>query len=253
MIIDILTLFPEMFNGVLESSIIKRAIDTKHVTVNVHDYREFSLDKNKKVDDYSYGGGAGMVIRLQPIVDCLQSIKGFENAKKIVTTPKGVKYKQSKAKSLSKEKHIVLICGHYEGIDERILNYIDEEISIGDYILTGGEIAALAIIDSVVRLIPGTLGNEQSNVEESFEELLEYPQYTRPEIYDDIKVPDVLLSGNHENIRKYRRFEALKATYERRPDLLVDLELGKEDQRMLEKIKNKEDLNKKTIEDNKTI
>ncbi|NCC57487.1 MAG: tRNA (guanosine(37)-N1)-methyltransferase TrmD, partial [Synergistales bacterium] len=161
-------------------------------------------DKNKKVDDYSYGGGAGMVIRVQPIVDCLKSIEGIETAKKIVTTPKGIKYNQLKAKSLANEKHIVVVCGHYEGIDERIINYVDEEISIGDYILTGGEIAALAIIDSVVRLIPGSLGNNQSNKDESFEEILEYPQYTRPDNFEDLLVPDVLLSGNHELIRKYR-------------------------------------------------
>lgn len=239
--IDILTLFPEMFKGVLESSIIKRAIESHLVSINVHDYREFSLDKNKKVDDYSYGGGAGMVIRVQPIVDCLKSIKGIENAKKIVTTPKGRRYNQAKVKDLANEKHIVIVCGHYEGIDERIVEYIDEEISIGDYILTGGEIAALAIIDSVVRLIPGSLGNEESNIDESFEELLEYPQYTRPDDYEGRKVPDVLISGNHENIRKYRRYESLKVTYERRPDLLNGLNLSKEDLEMLEKIKNKED------------
>lgn len=236
--IDILTLFPEMFSGVLESSIIKRAIEANLVSINIHDYREFSLDKNKKVDDYSYGGGAGMVIRVQPIVDCLKSIEGIETAKKIVTTPKGIKYNQLKAKSLANEKHIVVVCGHYEGIDERIINYVDEEISIGDYILTGGEIAALAIIDSVVRLIPGSLGNNQSNKDESFEEILEYPQYTRPDNFEDLLVPDVLLSGNHELIRKYRRFESLKITFARRPDLLENLNLNEEDKQMLEKIKN---------------
>lgn len=239
--IDILTLFPEMFTGVIESSIIKRAINSDLVTITVHDYRDYSLDKNKKVDDYSYGGGAGMVIRVQPIIDCMQSIEGIENAKKIITTPKGVKYNQLKAKSLSSVKHIVIVCGHYEGIDERIINYIDEEISIGDYILTGGEIAALAIIDSIIRLIPGSLGNEQSNLDESFEKLLEYPQYTRPDIYEGLKVPDILLSGNHEKIQKYRRFESLKATYKRRPDLLIGLKLSSEDIIMLEKIKKGEE------------
>lgn len=238
--IDILTLFPEMFKGVLESSIIKRAIESELVFINILDYREFSLDKNKKVDDYSYGGGAGMVIRVQPIVDCLKSIEGIENAKKILTTPKGNNYHQVKAKDLANEKHIVIVCGHYEGIDERIVEYVDEEISIGDYILTGGEIAALVIIDSVVRLIPGTLGNEESKIDESFEEVLEYPQYTRPDVYEGKAVPDVLISGNHENIRKYRRYESLKVTYERRPDLLIGLNLSKEDLQMLERIKNKE-------------
>lgn len=239
--IDILTLFPEMFVGILESSIIKRAIDAKLVSIKIHDYREFSLDRNKKVDDYSYGGGAGMVIRVQPIVDCLNSIDGIDKAKKIVTTPKGSRYNQLKAKALSTDKHIVIVCGHYEGIDERVVNYVDEEISIGDYILTGGEIAALAIIDSVIRLIPGSLGNDQSNVDESFEGLLEYPQYTRPDNFDNLQVPEILLSGNHENIRKYRRYASLKLTYERRPDLLINASLNNEDLLMLEKIKNGED------------
>ena len=179
--IDILTLFPEMFDGVINSSISKRALENKLFEVYIHDYREFSRKGNKRVDDYSYGGGAGMIIEVQPVVDCLRSIPGYEKAYKVITTAQAKTYNQKKAVELSKINHLIIICGHYEGIDYRIMNYVDEGISIGDYILTGGEIAALAIYDSVIRLIPNVLGNSESTVDESFSsDLLEYPQYTRP-------------------------------------------------------------------------
>lgn len=242
MIIDILTLFPAMFEGVLHSSILKRSIEKEIVDIRIHDYRTYSLDKFKRVDDYSYGGGAGMIIQVQPIMDCIKNIEGYEKARKMITHPAGRTYHQSVAKELSEEKHLIIVCGHYEGIDHRIMNYMDDAISIGDYILTGGEIASLAMIDSIVRLLPDALGNQESVVEESFEGLLEYPQYTRPLEYEGLKVPEVLLSGNHEKIRQDRRFESLKLTYQKRPEMLETIALTQEDQRFLEKIKKGESL-----------
>lgn len=239
MIIDILTLFPEAIYGVINTSILKRAIDSKLLTINIIDYRTYSKRKNKRVDDYSYGGGAGMIIEPQPIVDALSSIDGYQKARKIITSPVGRVFSQKVATELSKEEHLIIVCGHYEGIDERIMNYVDEAISIGDYILTGGEIAALAICDSVARLVPGVLGNDESSKDESFDEgLLEYPQYTRPEVFDGHEVPSVLLSGNHEEIRKWRRFKALERTYQNRPDLICEEKLSNEDKKFLEEIKN---------------
>ena len=238
MIIDIITIFPEMFEGVIKSSIIKRTIEKDLLTINVHDFREYTLNKHKKVDDTIYGGGAGMLIQCQPVIDTLKSINNYQNAYKIITSAQGNTYNQEKAKDLSKLDHIIIICGHYEGIDNRVLNYVDEEISIGDFILTGGEVAALTIIDSVARLIPDAI-TDLSIEDESFETgLLEYPQYTKPYEYDGYKVPDVLISGNHEEIRKYRRFESLKKTFQRRPDLLNGFEFNKEDLNFIENIKN---------------
>ena len=180
-----------------------------------------------------------MIIEPQPIVDALSSIDGYQKARKIITSPVGRVFSQKVATELSKEEHLIIVCGHYEGIDERIMNYVDEAISIGDYILTGGEIAALAICDSVARLVPGVLGNDESSKDESFDEgLLEYPQYTRPEVFDGHEVPSVLLSGNHEEIRKWRRFKALERTYQNRPDLICEEKLSNEDKKFLEEIKN---------------
>ena len=236
--IDILTLFPEMYEGVINSSIIKRAIQKEIVEIRIHDFREFSTKANKRVDDYSYGGGAGMIIEIQPVLDCLRTIPNWEKAHKIITTPVAHTYKQSKAVALSRLDHIIIICGHYEGIDSRIMNFVDEGISIGDYILTGGEFAAIVIFDSVIRLIPDVLGNSESIVEESFSnDLLEFPQYTRPVSYEGMDVPDVLVSGNHENIRKWRRYKSLEATYKYRKDLLENATLTKEDIKFLEEIK----------------
>jgi tRNA (guanine37-N1)-methyltransferase len=238
MIIDIITIFPEMFTGILNSSIIKRTIEKDLITINIHDFRDFTTNKHKKVDDTIYGGGAGMLIQCQPVIDTLKSIPNYTNAYKIITSAQGNTFNQQKAKQLSKLDHIIIICGHYEGIDNRVLNYVDEEISIGDYILTGGEIPALAIIDSVIRLIPNAI-TDMSIEDESFEMgLLEYPQYTKPYEYDGYKVPDVLISGNHEEIRKYRKFESIKKTYFRRPDLLENNKLDKESLLFLENIKN---------------
>ncbi len=217
--IDILTIFPEMFDGFLNTSIVKRAREKKCIDINIYDIRKYSTDSHKRVDDYGYGGGKGMVLMCQPIFDAIDDLKG-EDTKVILMTPQGVPYKQKIAYDLSLEKHIILICGHYEGFDERILSIVDMEISIGDYILTGGEIASMVITDSVVRLLDGVIEKE-SHLNESFNNnLLDYPVYTKPVCFKGMKVPDVLLSGHHANIEKFRKEEALRKTKERRPDLL---------------------------------
>jgi len=235
---DILTLFPEMIEGMLNQSILKRAIEKKIIEVNIINFRDFSTNKHSTVDDYAYGGGAGMLISVEPIHLAMKTIPNIDKAYKILTSPSGNVYNQNKAEKLSKLDHIVIVCGHYEGIDNRILDYIDEEISIGDYVLTGGEIPACAIIDSIARLVPGVISDE-SIVGESFTMgLLEYPQYTRPYEYDGKKVPDVLISGHHANIKKWQRYQSLKKTYEVRPELLGNIALTNEDIKMLEEIKN---------------
>lgn len=235
---DILTLFPEMIEGMLNQSILKRAIEKKIIEVNIINFRDFSTNKHSTVDDYAYGGGVGMLISVEPIHLAMKTIPNIDKAYKILTSPSGNVYNQNKAEKLSKLDHIVIVCGHYEGIDNRILDYIDEEISIGDYVLTGGEIPACAIIDSIARLVPGVISDE-SIVGESFTMgLLEYPQYTRPYEYDGKKVPDVLVSGHHANIKKWQRYQSLKKTYEVRPELLGNIALTNEDIKMLEEIKN---------------
>ena len=217
--IDILTLFPSMYDGFLNESIIKRAIDNKYVEINIHNFRDYSKDPHQKVDDYGFGGGPGMVLMPQPIFDAVEDLK-MDNSKVILMTPQGVKYNQECAKKLSIEKHLIIICGHYEGFDERIRTLADIEISIGDFILTGGEIPSMAVCDSVIRLIDGVIQKDSTD-EESFEDnLLDYPVYTRPANFRGMKVPDVLLSGHHANINKWRKEEQIKRTKERRPDLL---------------------------------
>ncbi len=234
---DILTLFPEIIEGMVSSSILKRAIEKGLIEINIIDFREYAGNKHSTVDDYAYGGGAGMLLRVDPIYRALNTIEGLDKAHKILTSPSGNVWSQKKAEEFSKLNHIVIVCGHYEGIDARVLNYIDEEISIGDYVLTGGEIPAGVIIDSVSRLINGVIADD-STVNESFSMgLLEYPQYTRPQEFDGHKVPDILLSGHHANIKKWQRYEALKKTYLVRPELLNEIELSKEDLKMLEEIK----------------
>ena len=217
--IDILTIFPNMFDGFLSESIIKRAIDKGFVEINVHDIRSYSTDKHKRVDDYGFGGGQGMVLMPQPIFDAVDDIRTDES-KVILMTPQGEPYKQAKAYDLSKEKHLILICGHYEGFDERIRTLADMEISIGDYVLTGGELPSMVITDSVVRLLDGVI-TEKSHIADSFHNnLLDYPVYTKPVDFRGMKVPDVLLSGHHANIEKWRYEEQIKRTKIRRPDLL---------------------------------
>lgn len=235
--IDVITIFPEMFDGILNNSIIKRAIEKGLVSINIHDFRLYSKDKHQKVDDTTYGGGSGMLIACDPVVSCLKDIEGYEKALKLITAPTGNVLNVKKTYELSKLDHIIIVCGHYEGIDERINNYVDEEISIGDYVLTGGEIPALVIIDSVVRLIPGAI-TEGSLIDESFTNgLLEYPQFTKPAEYDGYKVPEVLTNGNHAEIRKYRLYESLRKTYEKRKDLLIDRKLTDEEEFYLSYIK----------------
>ena len=216
---DVLTLFPEMFEAI-KQSIIGKAIEKNIIDINLVNIRDFSKDKHNKVDDTPYGGGAGMVIRPDVVYDAYNSVKS-EDAKVIYLSPQGKVLNQNKVKELSKEKHLILLCGHYEGIDQRVIDEIvDEEISIGDYVLTGGELPSMVLIDSISRYVEGVL-NKESIIEESFSEnLLEYPQYTRPEIFLEKKAPEVLLSGHHENIRKWRKERSLEITKLKRPDLL---------------------------------
>ncbi|WIV10840.1 tRNA (guanosine(37)-N1)-methyltransferase TrmD [Proteiniborus sp. MB09-C3] len=239
--IDVLTLFPEMFFNFLDASIVGRAVNSNIARINCIDIRDFSKDKHRRVDDYPFGGGPGMVMGPEPIYNAINSVKS-EKSRIICLSPKGRTYNQEIANKLSLEEHIVLLCGHYEGIDNRVIeNYIDDEISIGDYVLTGGEIAAMAVIDSIIRLLPGVLNNQESYMDESyFNGLLEYPHYTRPRIFNGIEVPEVLLSGNHEKINQWRKYQSLKITYERRPDLLANIELDKNEQKMLEDIIKKD-------------
>lgn len=217
--IDILTLFPNMYDGFLNESIIKRAIDNNFVTVNIHNIRDYSLDKNKRVDDYSIGGGAGMVLMIEPIYNALEALK-TEDSLIIMMTPQGEVYNQKKAYELSFKKHIILLCGHYEGFDERIRSLVDMELSIGDYILTGGELSSMVVADSIIRLIDGVIEKE-SHVNDSFNNnLLDYPVYTKPNEFMGMKVPEILFSGHHENIKKWRLEQSIKKTKERRPDLI---------------------------------
>lgn len=219
MIIDVLTLFPEMFTGVITSSILKRAITDGKVTINIHNFREFSKDIHHKVDDTPYGGGCGMILTCQPIFDCVASLRR-ENSKVILLTPDGTVYNQELATSLSKEEHLILICGHYEGFDERIRSICDMELSIGDYVLTGGEVPAMVLIDSVTRLLDGVINKESYENDSFYQGLLDYPQYTKPRVYNGLEVPEVLLSGNHQKIAEFRKVQALERTKLRRPDLL---------------------------------
>ncbi|MFC1594516.1 tRNA (guanosine(37)-N1)-methyltransferase TrmD [Candidatus Omnitrophota bacterium] len=221
---DLITIFPKMFAPVLNESIIKRAQKKKKVKITLHDMRDFTSDKHRKVDDRPFGGGPGMVMRPEPIFNTIQHIKARKKGRKtkvILLSPGGKKFSQSLARKLAKNKHLILICGHYEGVDERIKKLVNEEISIGDYVLTGGELPAMVLVDAVVRLIPGVLGHSGSNKDESFEHgLLEYPHYTRPANYRGIKVPEVLLCGDPKKVGQWRKQEALKKTKKLRPDLL---------------------------------
>lgn len=233
---DVLTLFPEMFEP-LKQSIIKRASEKKLIDINLVNIRDFSEDKHNKVDDTPYGGGAGMLMKADVVDRAYNSVKS-ENEKVIYLTPQGKTLNQKIVKDLSKQEHLILLCGHYEGIDQRVLDKIvDEEISIGDYVLTGGELPAMVLIDSVSRYVEGVL-SDGSTDEESFSNgLLEYPQYTRPEVFNDVKVPDVLISGHHENIRKWRRERSLENTFKKRPEMLENIELTKNEKDYIEKLK----------------
>jgi tRNA (guanine37-N1)-methyltransferase len=220
--ISIVTLFPEMFEGPFAHSMMWKAQQNKQLELEVVNLRDYGAGARKTVDDTPYGGGAGMVLKCEPVFACVEGIKEKSpSARVLMMTPRGKKYAQREAQRLSGEQHVVLLCGHYEGFDERILSIVDEEISMGDFVLTGGEIPAMAIVDSVVRLIPGVLGHEDSAHDESFSAgLLEYPQYTRPEEFRGMKVPDVLKGGNHAEIAKWRKGQAVEKTKQARPDLL---------------------------------
>jgi len=243
MIFDILTIFPEIFRSPLAESLLKKALDRELIQVRVWNLRDFTEDKHRTTDDYPYGGGAGMVMKAEPIFRALEEIKSRDpEARAILLTPQGERFHQGLAKELSEQKHWILVCGRYEGLDERVrLGVVDREISIGDYILNGGEIPALVFLEVISRYVPGFLGSEQSVEEESFSDgLLEYPQYTRPPVFRGMEVPEVLLSGNHAEIKRWRRRESLKRTYRRRPDLLEKADLSEEDLEYLAELKSRQ-------------
>ena len=231
--INILTLFPEMFD-IFNHSIIGKAQDKGIIDIEAVNIRDYTNNKHKKVDDYPYGGGAGMAMQAQPVVDAIRACKKENKGKVICLGPKGKTMNQALAKELSTEENLIFLCGHYEGIDERAFKEVDMQISLGDFVLTGGEMAAIPVIDSIVRLVPGVLNKSESHEDESFSDgLLEYPQYTRPDVFEGERIPEVLISGHHENIRKWRRLQSLLITKERRPDLYEKVELTKEDKKIL--------------------
>lgn len=236
MIFDILTLFPEFFNEHKRHGVVGRAAAKGLIGLNTHNLRDYTLDRHRATDDEPYGGGHGMVMKVEPVARALESLKeGGPEAKVALTTPQGAPFNQRLAQELSQLPRLIIVCGRYEGYDERIRAFADYEISIGDYVLSGGEAAALVITDAVARLVPGVLGEPGSAESDSFSAgLLEYPQYTRPEEFRGMRVPDVLLSGNHAEIARWRRHEALKRTFERRPDLIDAAELTAEDRALLE-------------------
>ncbi len=243
--IDILTLFPEMFGGPFNASILKRAVDQKRISISLHNIRDYTHDRHHTVDDYAYGGGAGMVLKPEPIFEAVEKLKAESGNKEsrplpvILLTPQGRLFCQRIARELSQHSHLILICGHYEGVDERIRQYlVTDEVSIGDYVLSGGELAAMVVVDAVVRLLPGVLGSEASPVDDSHASgLLEYPQYTRPEVYREWSVPEVLLSGNHARIARWRRQQAIQRTLQRRPELLDKANLSLKEAGSIDKLK----------------
>ena len=237
--IHVLSLFPPMFEGVFGSSILKKAQDKGAVQLAVTDIREFSENKHKQVDDYPYGGGAGMVLKPEPMFNAVEATTEGRKPRVILMCPQGERFTQKKAEELAKEEDLVFLCGHYEGYDERIREHlVTDEISIGDFVLTGGELAAMTVIDAVVRLLPGVLGQADSHIQDSFSTgLLEHPHYTRPADFRGMKVPDVLLSGNHAKIEEWREEQSLRRTYTRRPDLFDVYELSPKQKQLLEKIK----------------
>lgn len=233
--IDVLTLFPEMFAGVLHASILKRAAESGLLRVDVHDIRDYTDNKHRKADDYPFGGGAGLVMMAQPIYDCVDAVLGDAKARRILLSPRGRTLTPQYAQELAREERLLLLCGHYEGVDERVMDIMDEEVSIGDYVLTGGELPAMVLIDCLSRFIPGVLGCSASVEEESFSGagLLEYPQYTRPANFRGKKVPEILLNGHHANIAAWRKAQAVLKTQQTRPELLRGLTLTKAERKQL--------------------
>ena len=242
--IDVLTLFPRMFEGPMNESILGKAKQRELVEVNVHNFRDFSDNKHQQVDDYPYGGGAGMLLKVQPIDDALAHIneQSPETKKRVILLdPAGVPFNQKVAEEFSEEEHLVFICGHYEGYDERIRSLVTDEVSLGDYVLTGGELGAMVMIDATVRLLPEVLGNDESAVTDSHSTgLLEHPHYTRPADYKGLNVPEVLMNGNHKLIEEWRLKESLRRTYLRRPEMLDKLEMDAQMTKLLEQIKQEE-------------
>jgi tRNA (guanine37-N1)-methyltransferase len=246
--IDILSLFPKMFDGPFGESIVKRAVDAGLVNIFVHNFRKFAHDKHNTVDDYSFGGGEGMVLKPEPLFEAVESIKGSLGGSAspvILLTPQGRLFCHEIAQELSKQQNLILICGHYEGVDERVREHlVTDEISIGEYVITGGELAAMVVVDAVVRLLPGALGSEQAASEDSYAKgFLEYPQYTRPRVYRGWEVPEVLLSGNHQEIARWRWEQAVERTLLRRPDLLAKASLSKEERELADRIKARKGFN----------
>ncbi len=236
---DILTLFPAMFDGPFTESIIKRAVEDCLIDIRLHNIRDCAFDRHKTADDYPYGGGAGMVMKPEPLAACIEKVKAERPAARVIlTTPQGKPFNQALAGELALEEEILIICGRYEGVDERVRElFVDDEISLGDFVLTGGEIAAMVLVDAVSRLIPGVLGCGDSAAGDSFSDgLLEYPQYTRPAEFRSLAVPEVLLSGNHQEIARWRRCQALQRTWQKRPDLLATARLSAEDRKHLLKL-----------------
>jgi tRNA (guanine37-N1)-methyltransferase len=243
MIFDVLTIFPGIFDSPLAESLLKKAIEKGRIQVRVRNLRDFAEDRHRMTDDYPFGGGTGMVMKPEPIVGAVEALKAEDpNAQSVLLTPQGERFHQELARRMSGQEHLILICGRYEGLDERVrLAVVDREISIGDYVLTGGEIPALVLIDAISRYLPGVLGCEQSVEEDSFsQDLLEYPQYTRPQVFRGMAVPEVLLSGNHIQIKRWRRRESLRRTFLRRPDLLERAVLSEEDLDFLKELKSQE-------------
>jgi tRNA (guanine37-N1)-methyltransferase len=237
--IDILTLFPEVFQGVFNFGIFQRAVEQKLVNIGVHNIRDYTHDKHHTADDYPYGGGAGMVLKPDPIFEAVESIEKEAETPVILLSPQGRLFCQKIAQELSSHRRLILICGHYEGVDERVSEHlVTDEISVGDYVLSGGEPAAMVIVDAVVRLLPGVLGSAESLVDDSHVGgLLEYPQYTRPPVFRGWSVPEVLLSGNHAQIAQWRREQAIRRTMKRRPELLDKVELSPKEKRLIEKLR----------------
>lgn len=234
---DILTLFPAMFDGPFTESIIKRAVEDGLINIRLHNIRDCAFDRHKTADDYPYGGGAGMVMKPEPLAACIEKVKAERPAARVIlTTPQGKPFNQALAGELAREEEILIICGRYEGVDERVRElFVDDEISLGDFVMTGGEIAAMVLVDAVSRLIPGVLGCGDSAAGDSFSDgLLEYPQYTRPAEFRGLAVPEVLLSGNHQEIARWRRRQALQRTWLKRPDLLAAARLSEEDRKYLQ-------------------
>ncbi len=243
--IDLFTLFPQMFQSVLSAGLFKRATDHNLVRINIHNIRDYTHDRHHTVDDYPYGGGAGMVLKPEPVFEAVEAVKsdiqqneGVDKVPIILLTPQGRLFSQAIAQELSQQSHLILICGHYEGVDERVATHLaTDQISIGDYVLSGGELAAMIVAEAVIRLVPGVLGSAESAIEDSHASgLLEYPQYTRPETFRGWAVPEVLLSGNHAQIARWRRQQAIARTRERRPDLLDKVTLSPEDKRLVDRL-----------------